>query len=82
MVRICLLGERLQGVPLQLFGFVVQHDAHKHHDGAHCREQRDGVTEHDNAQPDGQSVLHRARHTDKQTQEKNYSALCMNAFTL
>lgn len=52
-----------QRVSLHLLGFVVEQDSQEHHEGPDGGHQRDGVTEHDDAQPDGQSVLHRARHT-------------------
>ncbi len=64
----CLLESVLhQTVSLHLLGFVVEQDSQEHHDGAAGGHQRDGVTEHDDAQPDGQSVLHRARHAEHNT---------------
>lgn len=62
-----------ESVSLHLFGLVVQQNSHKHQDRPDRRHHSDGVTEHDDAQPDGQRVFHRARDATQGTHTLQYT---------
>lgn len=61
---VLIISHRLKCLPLDLSGFVVQEDPDKHDDGAHGAEDCNLVTEHDDAQPNGQGVFNGTGNTE------------------
>lgn len=55
-------SQTLHGFLLQLPGLVVKQDSHCHQDGPNGGQASDVVAKHNDAQPDGQGVLHGAGH--------------------